>query len=217
MSETNKTNVRPEESNIASNPEQAVNAATTKLTAELSNEPVEETTVEFPVKDEESANAGSKPATRQEIIERIQEIAAGDDVLNCKAEAEALKVQFYKLRTIEIDAERKTFVAEGGEENLFIPKPDELEEPFKAAMNQIKEKRTAWLKAQEEEMQANYETKLTMLDELKKLVESAGQESPDVNAFRTVQNRWKEIKNIPQDEIKISSFLNKKADVINNL
>lgn len=201
MSETNKTNVRPEESNIASNPEQAVNAATTKLTAELSNEPVEETTVEFPVKDEESANAGSKPATRQEIIERIQEIAAGDDVLNCKAEAEALKVQFYKLRTIEIDAERKTFVAEGGEENLFIPKPDELEEPFKAAMNQIKEKRTAWLKAQEEEMQANYETKLTMLDELKKLVESAGQESPDVNAFRTVQNRWKEIKNIPQDKV----------------
>ena len=199
MSETLKPDTELQEQSIANTPEQAANAATTELSHE---QPVEETTeVILATDDEESANIGSKPATRQEIIERLQAIAQSDDALNCRAEAEALKVQFYKQRTVEIDAERKQFVADGGEETLFVPQPDALEETFKAAMNLIKEKRSAWLKAQEEEMQANYETKLTMLDELKQLVEKAEQGTPEVNEFRAIQARWKEIKKIPQDKV----------------
>ncbi|MBQ7878281.1 MAG: DUF349 domain-containing protein [Bacteroidaceae bacterium] len=193
MSEMNKPNEELVEQNIVSTPEQAVNAATSELSTEQSN------AAEQPV-EVESAES-TKPDTRQEIIERLQQIAAGDDVLNCKNEAESLKVHFYKLRTAEIDEERKAFVASGGEENLFIPSPDELEESFKAAMNQIKEKRSSWLKAQEEEMQANYETKMALLKELQELVDKAEQGTPEVNEFRTLQNRWREIKNIPQDKV----------------
>ena len=194
-----KPDTELQEQSITNTPEQAANAATTELSHE---QPVEETTEEILVaNDENSANTGSKPATRQEIIERLQAIAEGDDALNCRAEAEALKVQFYKLRTAEIDAERKAFVAEGGEENLYIPQPDALEEPFKAAMNLIKEKRSAWLKEQEEEMQANYEAKLAMLESLKQLVEKAEQGTPEVNEFRAIQTRWKEVKKIPQDKV----------------
>ncbi|MBQ2778323.1 MAG: DUF349 domain-containing protein [Bacteroidaceae bacterium] len=199
MSETLKPDTELQEQSITNTPEQAANAATTELSHE---QPVEETTEEILVADDEnSANTGSKPATRQEIIERLQAIAEGDDALNCRAEAEALKVQFYKLRTAEIDAERKAFVAEDGEENLYIPRPDTLEEPFKAAMNLIKEKRSAWLKEQEEEMQANYEAKLAMLESLKQLVEKAEQGTPEVNEFRAIQTRWKEVKKIPQDKV----------------
>lgn len=193
MSEMNKPNEELIEQNIASTPEQAANAATSELSTEQSN------AAEQPV-EVESAES-TKPDTRQEIIERLQQIAGSDDVLNCKNEAESLKVHFYKLRTAEIDEERKAFVASGGEENLFIPSPDELEESFKAAMNQIKEKRSSWLKAQEEEMQANYETKMALLKELQELVDKAGQGAPEVNEFRTLQNRWREIKNIPQDKV----------------
>ena len=194
-----KPDTELQEQSITNTPEQAANAATTELSHE---QPVEETTEEILVADDEnSANTGSKPATRQEIIERLQAIAEGDDALNCRAEAEALKVQFYKLRTAEIDAERKAFVAEDGEENLYIPRPDTLEEPFKAAMNLIKEKRSAWLKEQEEEMQANYEAKLAMLESLKQLVEKAEQGTPEVNEFRAIQTRWKEVKKIPQDKV----------------
>lgn len=193
MSEMNKTNEELVEQNIVSTPEQAANAATSEFSTEQSN------AAEQPV-EVESAES-TKPDTRQEIIERLQQIAAGDDVLNCKNEAESLKVHFYKLRTAEIDEERKAFVASGGEENLFIPSPDELEESFKAAMNQIKEKRSSWLKAQEEEMQANYETKMALLKELQELVDKAEQGTPEVNEFRTLQNRWREIKNIPQDKV----------------
>ena len=201
MSEINKPDILQDEQNIASTPEQAVNAATSESFAEQSSEqPVEEVTEEN-LANVETVNAGVRPATRQEIIERLQVIADSDNVTDCKAEIEALKVLFYKLRTVEIDAERKAFVEDGGEENLFIPQPDTLEEEFKATMNKIRERRTAWIKAQEEEMQANYNAKLSLIEELKSLIEKAGQDAPDVAEFRTVQNRWKEIKKIPQDKV----------------
>ncbi|MBR2638344.1 MAG: DUF349 domain-containing protein [Bacteroidaceae bacterium] len=195
MSETLKPDIKLNELNTPITPEQADNAATTQLSYE---QPVEETTENISTSNEESENKGSKPASRQEIIERLQQIAEGDDILNCKAEIEALKVHFYKLRINEIEAERKSFVEEGGEETLFMPQPDALEEQFKGLMSNIKEKRNEWLKVQEERRQANYQTQLALLEELQELIEKAEQGNPDVTAFRTIQNRWKEIKDVPQ-------------------
>ena len=101
MSETLNPDVQPNEQNIVNTPEQADNAATT----EFSNEqPAPETVEEIPaVQDEESDNVGARPASRQEIIERLKAIAESDDVLSCKAETESLKVQFYRMRTAEIE------------------------------------------------------------------------------------------------------------------
>ena len=197
MSETLNHNVQPDELNIVNTPEQADNAATT----EFSNEqPVEETAVNATVETGgDSDNTASRPVSRQEIIERVKAIAESDDVLNCKAETESLKVQFYRLRTAEIEAEHKEFVAQGGEENQFVPAADELEEPFKEAMSQIKAKRNAWIAAQEQEMKANLEKKEALLAKLQSLVEKASQGTPEVNDFKAVQAEWKEIKNVPQE------------------
>lgn len=195
MSETLKPDAQLQESGITQTPEQAANAATTKLSHE---QPVEETTEILHTEDGESVHTGSRPESRQEIIERLQQIADSDDVLNCKAEVENLKMLFYKIRTTEIEDERNTFVENGGEENLFIPTADTLEEPFKQIMNSIKEKRSEWLKAQEELRQANYLRQQTLLGELQELIEKASQGNPDVTAFRAIQSQWKEIKEVPQ-------------------
>ncbi|MBR3908075.1 MAG: DUF349 domain-containing protein [Bacteroidaceae bacterium] len=199
MSETLKPDAMPVEQNIVNTPEQADNAATT----EFSNEqPALETVEEIPARqDEESENAGTRPASRQEIIERLKAIAESDDVLNCKSEADGLKVLFYRMRTAEIEAAHKAFVEAGGEEALFIPQDDELEAPFKETMNAIKAKRNAWIAAQEEEMKNNLAKKETILQQLQVLVEKAAQEAPEVNEFKALQAQWKEIKNVPQEHV----------------
>ena len=199
MSETLNPDVQPDELNIVNTPEQADNAATT----EFSNEqPAPETVMETPAaQDVESENAGSRPATRQEIIERLKAIAESDDVLTCKAEAEGLKIQFYRMRTAEIEAAHKAFVEQEGEEALFIPQEDELEVPFKEAMNVIKAKRNAWIAAQEEEMKKNLAKKEALLQQLQSLVEKAEQGTPEVSEFKALQAQWKEIKNVPQENV----------------
>ena len=198
MSESIKSNVQPEELNIASTPEEAVNAATTELTEQNS---IEEETPQVPTEDAVPESEVAKPASRQEIIERLQAIAESDDALNNRSEVEALKVHFYRMRTAEIEAALKEHIAQGGEEALFVPQPDELEEQFKQSLNVIKAKRNVWLAAQEEEMKANYEKKMQLLEQLQALVDKAAQDTPEVNEFRTLQTAWKEIKNIPQDKV----------------
>ena len=200
MSECIKPNVQPEELNIASTPEQAVNAATTEFIEQNS---IEEETPQVQTEDVDATdvNENSKPATRQEIVDRLKAIAESGDVLTCKAEVESLKVLFYRLRTAELEIAHKEFIAQGGEAELFIPQPDELEEPFKAQMSIIKAKRNEWLAAQEAEKNANYEAKLELLSQLQALVEKAAQETPEVNEFKALQQRWKEIVNIPQDKV----------------
>lgn len=199
MSETLKPDAQLEEQNIVRTPEQADNAAMT----EFSNEqPAQETEVEIlATQKEDSENAGSRPASRQEIIERLKVIADSDDVLSCKAETEGLKVLFYRMRTSEIEAAHKAFVEQGGEEALFIPQEDEFDAPFKEAMNAIKAKRNAWFVAQEEEMKSNLAKKEALLRQLQSLVEKAEQGTPDVNEFKALQAQWKEIKNVPQENV----------------
>ena len=196
MSESIKPNVLPEEQNITSTPDEAVNAATTEITEQnsIAGETPQET-------EEITQSETARPATRQEIIERLQAIADSDDALNSKAEVEALKVLFYRMRTAEIEAAFKEHVAGGGEEAQFVPQNDELEEAFKQSYNVIKTKRNAWLAAQEEEMNANYEKKVQLLEQLQTLVDKAAQGTPEVNEFRALQATWKEVKNVPQDKV----------------
>lgn len=198
MSESIKSDVQPQELNITSTPDEAVNAATTEFTEQNS---INEETPQMPTENAASETEVAKPASRQEIIERLQAIAESDDALNSKAETEALKVQFYRMRTAEIEAALKEHVAQGGEEALFIPQPDELEEAFKRSLSIIKAKRNAWLEAQEKEMQENLAKKQQLLEQLQALVEKAAQGTPEVNEFRALQAAWKEIKNVPQSEV----------------
>ncbi|MBO7301391.1 MAG: DUF349 domain-containing protein [Bacteroidaceae bacterium] len=200
MSESIKPNVQPQELNIASTPEQAANAATTEFIEQNS---IEEETPQVQTEDVDTTdvNENSKPATRQEIVDRLKAIAESGDVLTCKAEVESLKVLFYRLRTAELEIAHKEFIAQGGDAELFIPQPDELEEPFKSNMSIIKAKRNEWIAAQEAEKNANYEAKMELLSQLQALVEKAAQETPEVNEFKALQQRWKEITNIPQDKV----------------
>ncbi|MBR5593178.1 MAG: DUF349 domain-containing protein [Bacteroidaceae bacterium] len=198
MSESIKSNVQPQELNITSTPDEAVNAATTEFTEQNS---INEETPQVPTEDAVNETAVARPASRQEIIERLQAIAQSDDALNSKAEIESLKVQFYRMRTAEIETALKEHIANGGEEALFVPQPDELEETFKQHLGQIKAKRNAWLAAQEKEMQENYEKKQQLLEQLQALVEKAAQGTPEVNEFRALQTAWKEIKNVPQSQV----------------
>ena len=194
-----KHDAMPEEQNIVNTPEQADNASMTKLSDE---QPAPETVEEIPAPmDEESENAGSRPATRQEIIERLKAIAESDDALNCRAEIEGLKVLFYRMRTAEIEAAHKEFMQQENEGEAFLPQPDELEAPFKEYMNVIKAKRNAWIAKQEQEMKENLEKKEALLAQLQTLIEKASQGAPDVNEFKALQAQWKEIKNVPQEHV----------------
>ena len=137
--------------------------------------------------------------TKQEVLERVKEIAHSDEAPN-KEELDHLKTTFYKLHLAERDAQTKEYLAGGGDPEKFILLPDDTEEAFKAEMQIIKEKRARIFLALEEEKQANLQKKLEIIEKIKAMVTSPDEANKAYQDFKALQQEWKEIGIVPADQ-----------------
>ena len=138
-------------------------------------------------------------ATKQEVLERVKEIAHSTEVPN-KEELDMLKTIFYKIHLAERDAQTKEYLAAGGDPEKYVLLPDDTEEAFKAEMQIIKEKRAKIFLQQEEEKQENLAKKLEIIEKIKAMTTSPEEANKSYQEFKTLQQEWKEIKAIPADK-----------------
>ena len=138
-------------------------------------------------------------ATKAEILERVREIAHGDETPQ-KEEVDNLKTAFYKLHIAEREAHIKAFIDGGGDPNQYQIVPDSVEEAFKAEMGIIKEKRAKLFKEQEAEKLENLTKKLAIIDKIKSMITTPEEANKSYQEFKTLQQQWREIKNVPAEE-----------------
>lgn len=171
---------------------------TQEQAAEPSAAPEAETTAE-----ETTQEQRAEPAprlTKEEILEKLKELAA--DVDNAaKADIDGLKQAFYKLHNAELEAARRRFVEQGGAAEAFTPPTDETEEAFKNTMAIIKEKRSALAAELEKQKEMNLQVKLSIIEELKELVESPDDANKNYTEFKKLQQQWNEVKLVPQANV----------------
>ena len=137
--------------------------------------------------------------TKQEVLERVKEIAHSDENPD-KDEINHLKTTFYKIHLTEREAQTKEFLENGGDPEKYVLLPDETEEAFKAEMQIIKEKRAKIFLAQEEEKQENLKKKLEIIEKIKAMTTSPEEANNAYNDFKQLQQEWKEIKAVPADK-----------------
>lgn len=144
------------------------------------------------------ATAAGSILTKEEILSRLQAcVDASADTP--RSEIESLKQAYYKARRNEVEDAKKAFLGNGGEEKDFIIPEDREETQLKELLEQYREKRTAAL-AEEERLKAeNYTLKLQLIDQLKALTESQEDFNKLYNIFKEIQQKWKEIKLVPQE------------------
>ena len=124
------------------------------------------------------------------------------DVENvAKPEIDGLKQSFYKLHNAEQDAARKLFIENGGAAENFVPQTDCVEEEFKNIMSVIKEKRSALTAELEKQKEMNLQVKLSIIEELKELVESPDDANKSYTEFKKLQQQWNEVKLVPQAKV----------------
>ena len=138
-------------------------------------------------------------ATKQEVLERVKEIAHSEEAPN-KEELDHLKTMFYKIHLAERDAQMKEYLAGGGDPEKYVLLPDDTEEAFKAEMQIIKEKRAKIFLQQEEEKQENLAKKLEIIEKIKAMTTSPEEANNSYQEFKALQQEWKEIKTIPADK-----------------
>lgn len=211
MMDTHETNLPAEETGKLEETKAPVTAPEDTAEEVVTNETpeaevvAEETSAEAEVSTDETA-AGDDVATaagklsKEEILEKLTGLvaAAADATRN---EVEALKQAYYKIHRSEVDELKKAFLENGGEEKDFVAPEDETENKIKDLLAVYKEKRAAILAEEERVKAANYALKLQLIDQLKALTESQEDFNKLYNDFKDIQQRWKEVKAVPQEHV----------------
>ena len=206
LEETNQQPVAEEvvktEENVV-NPKPVAEEPVVEEPAAVVEEPAaEEPQEEEPAAEEEATEeTASKKvyATKKEVIERIKELAHGDESPT-KEEVDLLKTTFYKLHFAEREAAQKAYLEAGGDPEKYTILPDEDEEVFKAEMGVVKEKRAKMFLEQEAEKQENLQKKLDIIEKIKGMVTSPEEANKNYQEFKKLQQEWKEIRLVPAEK-----------------
>ncbi len=188
MTDTLDTNLTPKPVELE---EEQKNAAVAEPVA--TETPAEENAAEQPAETEQKLTKG-------EILARLKEIATHVETAP-KAGIDSLKQAFYKLHNAEQEAARKLFIENGGSAEDFIPAPDAAEEEFKNVMSVIKEKRSELAAEQEKQREMNLQVKLSIIEELKDLVESPDDPNKNYTEFKKLQQQWNEVTLVPPAKV----------------
>ena len=138
---------------------------------------------EFDLGDEEPAeeNAGGDRVSetvdysgknKEQLLAIFETLLRTKPVQTIRADVEAIKIAFYKNYRNEVDQLRKLFVESGGNSEDFVPPANEAEQQFKTLFAEYREKRNEFIARLDAEKEANYQTKLQIIEELKELVKA---------------------------------------------
>ena len=161
---------------------------------------------------EAAVNYGEK--TLAELSNLFQQLKESEDRMKRSKEAEALKSAFYKRLSRE--------KAEAGED-AAVEEPDDntpvedstvpmqsgpvspfaaIEAGFKSLYMEYKKERAEYNKEQDAQREENLQKKQAIIEELKALVEEPGDMKDAFPKFRDIQNRWREVGPVPQQNFR---------------
>lgn len=160
---------------------------------------------------------------RNSIVSKLQEVLDSNiEMDQMKNEVENLKSLFYSLHDTPVENNASETVAENApeteaepvtedaagpvaeqpadEEANKTPAEPSVEERFKAIMAVYRQRRAEYQARIEAEQQENLVKKQAILDELGKLSEPSDNLGDVINQFHELQNKWKEIGQVPAQQ-----------------
>ena len=140
--------------------------------------------------------------SKQELVDMFAELLEQEPVQTLRKSVEAIKIAFYKQHRAEVDAARKTFEAEQGEDAEFVPAVDACEVRLKDLFKEYRRKRDEYIADLDKHKEENLNIKLAIIEELKELVNSDETLNNTFTKFRELQQRWKDTGIVPQAKVK---------------
>ncbi len=170
---------------------------------ESPEEITEEKEAELPVKSKEKPDSKKEeiPAVNytelklEELVVALQKLLKRDQLHLIKNDVEQIKTNFNLKFGGLLQEKKKAFLADGGNEIDF-----QYHNPLKSQYNDLlfeyKIKREKYYKQQKEEQQENLTKRLTLIEDVKTLIDTA-EPSSMYKQFRELQVKWQAIGKIP--------------------
>ena len=171
------------------------------LDAEQAGLSLDEETAEEQAAEEVDKNDLSGKS-KQELVDMFSELLENEPVQTLRKSVEAIKIAFYKLHRAEVDAARKEFEALEGEGAEFTPQVDALEVRLKDLFKVYRQRRDEYIANLDSIKEENLKIKLSIIEELKELINSDETLNNTFAKFRDLQQRWKDTGVVPQAKVK---------------
>lgn len=179
-------------------------AATTDSNDELDHDADDEDEDEDEIEPDEEIDFES--LSREELVEKLEEIVAEDDVNKIKSKVALIKITYLKKTKAEKEAhidktlsKEKDDESEEDEEHVVVE--DSLEVKFNELFDIYRQKRSIFLDNLEKEKVENLQKKKDILEALKNLISSEETLKKTYDDFRDLQGQWKEIGMVPKTEV----------------
>ncbi len=135
-----------------------------------------------------------------QLVELLEETVQDPDVLKIKDKVAAIRLHFNQLNKVDMDNELDKFLEGGGLQEEFQHAEDPLEQRFNAAFGIFKANRAKQNEDIERQKVENLAQKQALLEELKQIIASDESLKKTYDDFRALQDRWKEIGQVPATE-----------------
>ena len=130
-----------------------------------------------------------------DIVKMIRQLLSDFEIKDVKNQIESLKIDFQKKFSSFIMEQKEAFIKAGGEEaEFFLSAP--VKHKFDELVGEYKKKRQHFYKEIERTQKENLELRLSLIDDLKALIDNA-ESSTMYKNFRALQDRWREVGQIP--------------------
>ncbi len=140
--------------------------------------------------------------SREDLVKELTDTIDKNPINEIRQVVEAIKASFYKKQKALNENKRKEFLAEGGNIEDFTPVEDPLETELKDLFKRYRRLKAEYNRQQESVKEVNLQKKYDIIEELKEIVNKDESIGDTFKEFREIQQRWKEIGQVPQQKLK---------------
>lgn len=146
--------------------------------------------------DEDHKHEDYSSYTKEQFVKLVKELSHEDDHSLADRVVREVKPLFDEIRNKERTAALQRFIDGGGVEADFDYKDDEADVAFEAHVKLIKDRKTKFIREEEDKKTDNLKAKQDLLEKLRELVD--GQDSDNqFEIFKELQKEWKAIGPVP--------------------
>ncbi len=140
--------------------------------------------------------------SKEELLQPLKELVLEKDIPGTKAQIDAIKTAFYKIRNTEIADLKRLHIESGKDPIEFEPPHDKDEVYLKELLEDYKKQKAEHNKIIEKEKHDNLQKKQEIIEKIKVLAN--GEESLDKTfiEFKNLQKEWQSIGNVPKEKAK---------------
>ena len=138
----------------------------------------------------------------EELVAETNKVVNSYEFGKSKKIIDIIKNTFYSKLNKEQEEHKEKFLAGGGKEEDYLQPVNSNEETLKELIKVFKAKRASAIADLEKLKEKNYALKIEIVEEITNLVNSTEHFNTVYQKFKELQNKWKEIQQVPSTKLK---------------